>query len=165
MQGLGNELCVVIMTFSCQDAAWSKFCAAVRRKRDIVYICLERAREREGERGERSVMFGCDESSASWAPAGICCWKDNKGISPGFSRAFGTKRECLICFLYVNCSNSWMPLSIAWAQQTQEASVLVAKKHRSSDNKNKDLEWKRLKHTSMHTLSDSHRDTRFPISA
>lgn len=30
---------------------------------------------------------------------------------------------------------------------------------------NKDLEWKRLKHTSMHTLSDTHRDTRFPISA
>lgn len=58
-----------------------------------------------------------------------------KGLALGFSRAFGSKTECLICFLYTNCSNSWMPLSIAWAQQTQEASVLVAKKHWSSDKK------------------------------
>ncbi len=65
----------------------------------------ERKRDRGGE-GERCVMFGCEKSPVSRAPAGICRWKDNKGISSGFSRAFGPKTECLICFLYTNCSNS-----------------------------------------------------------
>ena len=119
-------------------------CSCMKKKRySICYV--EKEKEGEGERGERCVMFGCEESRVSWAPAGICRWKDNKGISSGFSRAFGPKTECLFCFLHTNCSNSWMPLSIAWAQQTQEASVLVAKKHISSDKKNKDLGWTQWK--------------------
>lgn len=165
MQGSGYDLCVVIMTFSCQDAAWSKCCAAVWRKGDTVYICREGEREKEGEGegegGERCVMFGCEERPVSWALAGICRWKDNKGISSGFSREFGPETECLICFLYMNCPNSWIPLSIARAQQTQEASVLAAKKHTSSDKKNKDLGWMQLKYRSMHALSNAHRDSRF----
>lgn len=47
-------------------------------------------------------MFGCQAGLA----AGICRQKDNKKISPVVSRAFGPKTESLICFLYMNCSNS-----------------------------------------------------------